>query len=794
MTTMGQRKCKRMYRRTAALVGLATLLAWGAFTGAGVVWAQLQATPDPQQVAQKAQRRQELLGQLEQIEKELQALDPEEKAGAASPAPAATVSQPAAPPTPGEPLVLEPVKVLATRMEEKPIGRTVSTVEQEDIEDARAFSVRELIEATPGVTLPQGNGPRDVGISIRGSGAKTTFGIRNIKVFDDWFPATQSDGLSRTDLNDPHAYEGVDVLRGPSSALYDNYALGGVVNFRTRKGRDIRGFEVGNEGGSYGYSNHYVQIGDQIDKLEYSLFGSYVRGDGFLGNSKFNTTTENLVATFTPDEKRSITLKFINNDIDTRTPSRLTLAEFRANPLSAGRTFVTGKGFVTAEQADQGRNDNRTIVGARYEHQLDAQTGFRLLGSYDYKDINQTFGTIGDNENPNFNAYGDITREGTLWGLAAKHYLGFFFNYMEQESSNFFNLADYHGSRGDLQANSRGHIQNIGGRVREEIQFSPRWIGYLGVGVEGSEIRATVRSRNSTTAPLSSVDVSRNFINVAPEAGVIYRVNPDLQIRGRVATAYGTPGIGDLTTTTTGLAGNNTGLKPQRNVGVELGIDVRPLPTVTASLTGYYEFYFNEFVRQSPGAGLSSFTSNAPNAEHRGIEAELAWRPFAGAKVSTSYTFNDHIYTEFTESICSSTTCKSFDRSGNKIPGVERHILNARIAYDTSHHSEWWRGAGGWLEVNWLNDYFVNNSNTLKTEPYQLVNLNLHYDREVRIPFVRSMSAFFEIQNLFDATYMASANVVADSLSDTPANLATSKQAFFAGQPRSYFAGLKLRF
>jgi len=780
---MQRRGCTRKCRRTAALVGLITLLVWSASAGDGVVWAQNQTAPDPQQVAQKMQRRQELLRQLEQIEQELKM----------SPAPVPPLEQ-AASPAPDQPMTLEPVKVLATKMEEKPIGRTVSTVEQEDIEHARGFSVKELIEAVPGVSLREGNGPRDVNISIRGSGAKTTFGVRNIKVFDDWFPATNSDGLSRTDLNDPHAYEGIDVLRGPSSALYDNYALGGVLNFRTRKGHDIRGFEIGNAGGSYGYSNHYVQIGDQLDKFEYSLFGSHVRGDGYLANSKFNTTTENLVATFTPDDKRSITFKFINNDIHAMVPSRLTLAEFRANPFGAGRTFVTGKGFVTAQQADQGRDDRRTIVGARYEQQLDAQTGFRVLGTYDMKDINQTFGTIGDNENPNFNFYADITREGSLWGLAVKHYAGLFFNRMEQESSTFFNLADGQGSRGDLQANSRGHIRNLGGRVREEVQFSPHWIGYLGVGAEGSEIRAQVRSRNGATDPLTNVDVRRDFVNVAEEAGLIYRVNPDLQFRGRVATAYGIPGIGDLTTATTGLAGNNTGLKPQRNVGTELGADVQLLPTVTASVTGYYEFFFNEFIRQSPGAGLSSFTSNAPNAEHRGIEAELVWRPFAGAKVSTSYTFNDHIYTNFTEKICSSTVCKSFDRSGNKIPGVERHILNARLAYDTSHYSEWWRGVGGWIEVNWLDDFYVNNSNTLKTLPYQLVNLNLHYDREVTVPFVRSLSAFFEIQNLFDATYIASANVVADALSDTPANLATSKQAFFAGQPRSYFAGLKLRF
>ncbi|MBF3264185.1 TonB-dependent receptor plug domain-containing protein, partial [Pseudomonas aeruginosa] len=89
--------------------------------------------------------------------------------------------------------------------------------------------------------IKQGNGPRDFGISIRGSNARNGFGIRNLVIFDDGFPVTQPDGLSRSDLIDPHAYGAIDVVRGPSSALYGNYATGGALNFRTRPGGTIDG-------------------------------------------------------------------------------------------------------------------------------------------------------------------------------------------------------------------------------------------------------------------------------------------------------------------------------------------------------------------------------------------------------------------------------------------------------------------------------------------------------------------------------------------------------------------------
>jgi iron complex outermembrane receptor protein len=86
-----------------------------------------------------------------------------------------------------------------------PAAQTVTAVDVSRLESEPLFSVGDILRQSPGISLKQGNGPRDIGISIRGSNARNGFGIRNIVIFDDGFPVTQPDGLSRSDLIDPHA-------------------------------------------------------------------------------------------------------------------------------------------------------------------------------------------------------------------------------------------------------------------------------------------------------------------------------------------------------------------------------------------------------------------------------------------------------------------------------------------------------------------------------------------------------------------------------------------------------------
>ena len=217
-----------------------------------------------------------------------------------------------------------------------PTGQTETTIDRSQFDNRPAFSVADVLRDSPGISVKQGNGPRDIGISIRGSNARNGFGIRNLVIFDDGFPVTQPDGLSRSDLIDPRAYGAIDVIRGPSSALYGNYATGGALNFRTRPGGTIDGVEYGVDGGSFGYLNNYLAAGKKVGNFEGSLFASDARGDGFIGNSWFNTQTVNFLGTLqaTPDDR--FTVKFINNDLDTRLPIRLSLNQYYQNPFQQG--------------------------------------------------------------------------------------------------------------------------------------------------------------------------------------------------------------------------------------------------------------------------------------------------------------------------------------------------------------------------------------------------------------------------------------------------------------------------
>jgi iron complex outermembrane receptor protein len=701
----------------------------------------------------------------------------------------------------------------------QPTAQTVTTVSQERIRDAPAFSVEDLLEESPGVSMKQGNGPRDIGISIRGSNARNGFGIRNIVVLEDGFEVTQPDGLSRTDLTDPHAYSGVDVYRGPSSAMFGNYATGGAINFRLRPGGDINGMINGIEGGSFGYLNNWSFVGNKSANFEGSIFASDVRGTGFIANSTFNTQTLNSLMTYSPTPDDRISLKVIDNYLGTALPIRLSFSQFQANPFQHNcttlATAVPGcatvslfkNGFSnptvseTAEEAHLGRHDHRTIVGTRWEHDFNNSTTWRTQILFDDKNINQPTGStsaIGDS--PAYNFVSDFTSRGEgIGGLESIHYIGFFSN--SQRLQNYtYNVAPF-GALGRLQSfYDGGDHWNRGVRAREEVKLNAYWTAVAAIGVEYTTIGTVNNLVSSTVVPIVSPSpIQRDYLNNAPEAGLRFRPNDAFQFRSRVSTGYGTPTISNLTVTPAGVSGNNSQLQSQTNLGIDNGIDWTPNKAVKLSVTHFYEFFRNEFVTQSPGAGLQNFTTNIPRSEHRGMEVALDWRPLPGWKLIAAYSHNDQFYRQYIEQLSAGALTRSFDRADKKIPGVSPNEVATRVGYDQPFGPL--QGVGGFVEYVWKDGFFMENANLLKVPAYSLVNLNVHYDREINNAYLRNLVLFFEVRNVLDRTYIASANNITDSINavtglQNPGSVLAfnGTGSIYAGAPRSFVGGLKFAF
>jgi iron complex outermembrane receptor protein len=211
-------------------------------------------------------------------------------------------------------------------------------------------------------------------------------------------------------------------------------------------------------------------------------------------------------------------------------------------------------------------------------------------------------------------------------------------------------------------------------------------------------------------------------------------------------------------------------------------------------VSGFYEFFKNEFVTQSPGVGLLSYTFNAPKSEHRGIEVVADWQPvegpLEGLAATLSYTFNDQIYTTYFERLSGANT--DINRANNHIPGVEPHNISARLAYDQP--SGPLQGLGGFVEMNFRDTFYVDNANTVKAPDYTLFNLNIHYSRDVVNSYVKGYRVFVEVQNLMDRTYVASANNVSNTLNGTAATVLAATGSVYAGSPRNIVGGLKVKF
>jgi iron complex outermembrane receptor protein len=730
--------------------------------------------------------------------------------------PAATVSTASAP--------AKNVTASAARdsLNQAPAGQTETTIDRSRFDNRPAFSVGDVLLDSPGVSVKQGNGPRDIGISIRGSNARNGFGIRNIVIFDDGFPVTQSDGLSRSDLIDPRAYSAIDVIRGPSSALYGNYATGGALNFRTRPGGTIDGAEYGVDGGSFGYLNNYLAAGKKVDNFEASLFASDARGDGFIGNSWFNTQTVNFLATLqaTPDDR--FTVKLINNDLSIRLPLRSSLNQFYQNPYqqgcATGATAAVGCGTVTlfnngfngtkdtetAVQAGLGRDDRRSIVGGRWEHDFDNQTTWRNQFVFDDRDISQPTGTtsaIGDF--PSYNYMSDVTRRGEIFGMDTTTYFRGFYNTLSWSSDTRNVMPGGNATLGLLSANVLGEQTNYGLRAREELKLTQSLTAIAGVGWETTLLKGintafTYPVTNSPIATTSLTNADKQFENTAPELALLYKLNSEWLFHARVATGYGTPQVGNLFVLANGQFGNNTQLNTQKNLGYDLGFDWTPNNALKVSLTGFYEFFRDELVTQATPANTpnSSVTFNAPKSEHRGVELAADWRIYSGWRFTAAYTYLDQFYTEYTENITNGTVF-SFNRAGNKIPGISPNELTTRLSYD--EFSGPLKGAGAFVEVQWKDSFYMDNANLLKAPAYELVNLNVHYKTDLTSDYLKTLNLYLEVRNVFNTTYVASANNIGNTVTaagvQNPASiLANTTGSIYAGSPRAFIAGMKVAF
>jgi len=166
------------------------------------------------------------------------------------------------------------VVVTATRtkklMENVPV--VTELVSHAEIEETGAENLSQVLEDRPGITIEEGVAG---GKTLRMSGIDGKY----ILVLIDGIPlAGKFNNRMELNLIDADNIDHVEIVKGPSSALYGSEAMGGVINVITKKCDDNFSIKGHGKVGSYALYSGNVNIAGKKKYLSYFLNADHSQG------------------------------------------------------------------------------------------------------------------------------------------------------------------------------------------------------------------------------------------------------------------------------------------------------------------------------------------------------------------------------------------------------------------------------------------------------------------------------------------------------------------------------------
>jgi iron complex outermembrane receptor protein len=207
---------------------------------------------------------------------------------AGEPKPAPTPAKPAdadTPPRTDSTVELAPMVVTATRTERRAdeVPASVTVITAKDIATQQPQHAADLLRNVEGIDVAGSGSPATLPrITLRGVGG--SFAGQTSQMLIDGMPIASPVagihlGLHALDLQD---LEQVEVVRGPSSALYGPSAVGGVVNFVPKRWRGAPGAQVSIGAGSHDARLVSAAVGGAWDAVDFRLSASDYRTDGHV--------------------------------------------------------------------------------------------------------------------------------------------------------------------------------------------------------------------------------------------------------------------------------------------------------------------------------------------------------------------------------------------------------------------------------------------------------------------------------------------------------------------------------
>jgi iron complex outermembrane receptor protein len=178
--------------------------------------------------------------------------------------------------------------VTATRVEENSFDLPISidVVESESIHNGQlAMSVAESLVRVPGLTSnDRSEMSQDTQIGTRGFGARSTFGVQGLRLYEDGISLSSADGISFPGSINLDDIKSIEVMRGPFSALYGS-SSGGVIQFLTKDAPKNNEITSSFMAGSYGTTKESLGLAGTEGNFQYFIDTTTFNTNGYRDHS-----------------------------------------------------------------------------------------------------------------------------------------------------------------------------------------------------------------------------------------------------------------------------------------------------------------------------------------------------------------------------------------------------------------------------------------------------------------------------------------------------------------------------
>lgn len=648
---------------------------------------------------------------------------------------------------------LDEVVVTASRVGEKlsEIPVTISVVNDAEIEKVKYRNPEEILRRIPGVYSHNFGGESELS-SIR---VPTHFTNPYTLMLVDGVP-TSSYGTGSSgnfgELNSDNIAR-IEIVKGPSSALYGSNAIGGVINVITKDPSATPQVKIWTEIGEYEQWRSGISGSVSSEKLSVTADLSNINSDNWRENAAVDKLAGNVKLQYVPTDQGLLTFKVDYVSSDNESPGSLDEDDFLENWQQSYHTFAYSKLSKTTPLLSythyMDTAEFKSTLALRFvddegipNYAIRQQGPYAYVGRYsesETRDVDLQFLYSRDFETLDSKIIAGL--DGVRGSTDSQQYdLSVTFDRHLNQYTDYTNL----GISDDFDITTKMYAPYL------QFELSPLEHLRLTFGGRYDAVTYDVDSKVDT-----SKSGDKDFSQLTPKLGAIYQFSKTLNSYLNISQGFVVPTTSQLLTSSWA----NLDLEPEEATNYEVGMRSSFLDRKLGLDIAYYMMNIKEKIIARELSAYQKEYLNAGETSQEGVEVMASYAPVDFADISLAYTYANNKYEEYTPG--------REDYAGNYLPRSPKHRLNLRLNVQPV------KDLNVEIEMDEISSQYTDDANTAEYNRPTLFHLRVNYDWQ-------QWSFWAHMENITDQEY---ASYVGYDSTDATSTL-------YPGKPRTFYAGL----